>query len=131
MQSKKKIALIKGITKQVGSYLAELLFKKSYEVNGIKRRAGNLNTKRIDHLYQDPHNSRQSLLLHYGDLIDCTNIIKIIQYIESDEIYNPGVQSHISVSFESPEYITNNDALGTLRILEAVRLLGLNKKQRI
>ena len=131
MKRKKKIALITGITGQDGSYLTELLLKKNYEVHGIKRRASNFNTHRIDHLYQDPHNPTQNLILHYGDLTDSTNIIKIIQNIQPDEIYNLGAQSHVSVSFESPEYTANSDALGILRILEAVRLLGLNKKTKI
>ena len=131
MISNKKIALITGITGQDGSYLTELLLKKGYEVHGIKRRASNFNTQRIDHLYQDPHNPDPSLILHYGDLTDSTNIIKIIQEIRPDEIYNLGAQSHVSVSFESPEYTANSDALGTLRILEAVRLLGLSKKTKI
>ena len=131
MKSKKKIALITGITGQDGSYLAEFLLEKNYEVHGIKRRASNFNTHRIDHLYQDPHNPTQNLILHYGDLTDSTNIIKIIQSIQPDEIYNLGAQSHVSVSFESPEYTANCDALGVLRILEAVRLLGLNKKTKI
>ena len=131
MRSKKKVALITGITGQDGSYLAELLLKKDYEVHGIKRRSSSFNTQRIDHLYQDPHNPNPSLILHYGDLTDSTNIIKIIQEIQPDEIYNLGAQSHVSVSFESPEYTANSDALGTLRILEAVRLLGLNKKTKI
>ena len=122
---------ITGITGQDGSYLTELLLKKDYEVHGIKRRASNFNTQRIDHLYQDPHNPDPSLILHYGDLTDSTNIIKIIQEVQPDEIYNLGAQSHVSVSFESPEYTANSDALGTLRILEAVRLLGLPKKTRI
>ena len=131
MESKKKVALITGITGQDGSYLTELLLKKNYEVHGIKRRASNFNTQRIDHLYQDPHNPNPLLILHYGDLTDSTNIIKIIQEVKPDEIYNLGAQSHVSVSFESPEYTTNSDALGTLRILEAVRLLGLSKKTKI
>ncbi len=131
MKSKKKVALITGITGQDGSYLAELLLKKNYEVHGIKRRASNFNTHRIDHLYQDPHNPEQNLILHYGDLTDSTNIIKLIKDIQPDEIYNLGAQSHVSVSFESPEYTANSDALGILRILEAVRLLGLNKKTKI
>ena len=131
MKSKKKVALITGITGQDGSYLTELLLKKDYEVHGIKRRASNFNTQRIDHLYQDPHNPNPSLILHYGDLTDSTNIIKIIQEVQPDEIYNLGAQSHVSVSFESPEYTANSDALGTLRILEAVRLLGLSRKTRI
>ena len=131
MRNKKKVALITGITGQDGSYLTELLLKKDYEVHGIKRRASNFNTQRIDHLYQDPHNPDPSLILHYGDLTDSTNIIKIIQEVKPDEIYNLGAQSHVSVSFESPEYTANSDALGTLRILEAVRLLGLGKKTKI
>ncbi len=131
MKSKKKVALITGITGQDGSYLTELLLKKDYEVHGIKRRSSNFNTQRIDHLYQDPHNPDPSLILHYGDLTDSTNIIKIIQEVKPDEIYNLGAQSHVSVSFESPEYTANSDALGTLRILEAVRLLGLGKKTKI
>ena len=131
MENKKKVALITGITGQDGSYLTELLLKKNYEVHGIKRRASNFNTQRIDHLYQDPHNPNPLLILHYGDLTDSTNIIKIIQKVKPDEIYNLGAQSHVSVSFESPEYTANSDALGTLRILEAVRLLGLSKKTKI
>ena len=131
MRSKKKVALITGITGQDGSYLTELLLQKDYEVHGIKRRSSTFNTQRIDHLYQDPHNPNPSLILHYGDLTDSTNIIKIIQEIQPDEIYNLGAQSHVSVSFESPEYTANSDALGTLRILEAVRLLGLTKKTKI
>ena len=127
----KKVALITGITGQDGSYLAELLLKKDYEVHGIKRRASNFNTQRIDHLYQDPHNLETNFILHYGDLTDSTNIIKLIQDIRPNEIYNLGAQSHVSVSFESPEYTANSDALGTLRILEAVRLLGLSKKTKI
>ncbi len=126
-----KKAIITGITGQDGSYLAELLLKKGYEVHGLKRRASNFNTQRIDHLYQDPHNPNPKLILHYGDLTDSTNIIKIIQEVKPDEIYNLGAQSHVAVSFESPEYTANSDALGTLRILEAVRLLGLNKKTKV
>ena len=131
MSVQKKIALITGITGQDGSYLAELLLEKNYEVHGIKRRSSNFNTQRIDHLYQDPHNPEPELILHYGDLTDSTNIIKLIQEIKPDEIYNLGAQSHVSVSFESPEYTANSDALGTLRILEAVRLLGLTNKTKI
>ncbi len=127
----KKIALITGITGQDGSYLAELLLDKGYEVHGIKRRSSSFNTKRIDHLYQDPHDPDADLILHYGDLTDSTNIIKLIQEVKPDEIYNLGAQSHVSVSFESPEYTANSDALGTLRILEAVRLLNLTKKTKI
>ena len=127
----KKVALITGITGQDGSYLAELLLEKNYKVHGIKRRSSNFNTQRIDHLYQDPHNPEPELILHYGDLTDSTNIIKLIQEIKPDEIYNLGAQSHVSVSFESPEYTANSDALGTLRILEAVRLLGFANKTKI
>jgi len=129
--NKKKVALITGITGQDGSYLAELLLSKSYEVHGIKRRSSSFNTQRIDHIYQDPHLSNSNFILHYGDLTDSTNIIKLIKEIEPDEIYNLGAQSHVSVSFESPEYTANSDALGTLRILEAVKLLGLKNKTRI
>ena len=131
MSKAKKIALITGITGQDGSYLAEFLLEKNYIVHGIKRRSSSFNTERIDHIYQDPHNPDPSLILHYGDLTDSTNIIKIIKKIKPDEIYNLGAQSHVSVSFESPEYTANSDALGTLRILEAVRLLGLQKKTKI
>ncbi len=127
----KKKALITGITGQDGSYLAELLLDKGYEVHGIKRRSSSFNTQRIDHLYNDPHESTQNLILHYGDLTDSTNITKIIQKITPDEIYNLGAQSHVAVSFESPEYTANSDALGTLRILEAVRFLNLENKTRI
>ena len=124
-----KIALITGITGQDGSYLAELLLEKGYQVHGIKRRASSFNTSRIDHLYQDPHESDPRLVLHYGDLTDSTNLIRIIQQVQPDEIYNLGAQSHVAVSFESPEYTANSDALGTLRILEAVRILGLTAKR--
>ena len=126
-----KIALITGITGQDGSYLAQLLLEKGYEVHGIKRRASSFNTTRIDHLYQDPHESDPRLILHYGDLTDSTNLIRIIQLVQPDEIYNLGAQSHVAVSFEAPEYTANSDALGTLRILEAVRMLGLTDKTRI
>jgi GDPmannose 4,6-dehydratase len=126
-----KVALITGITGQDGSYLAELLLEKGYEVHGIKRRASSLNTDRIDHLYQDPHHPNQRLKLHYGDLTDSMNLTKIIQECQPDEIYNLGAMSHVKVSFDVPEYVGNVDALGTLRILEAVRLLGLDKKTRI
>ena len=124
----KKIALITGITGQDGSYLAELLLKKNYEVHGLKRRSSNFNTKRIDHLYQDPHKEKLNLILHYGDLTDSSNIIRIIEKVSPDEIYNLGAQSHVAVSFESPEYTANSDALGTLRILEALRILNLEKR---
>jgi len=126
-----KTALITGITGQDGSYLAELLLEKGYTVHGIKRRASSFNTARIDHLYQDPHESDPRLVLHYGDLTDSTNLIRIIQQVQPDEIYNLGAQSHVAVSFEAPEYTANSDALGTLRILEAVRILGLTAKTRI
>ena len=126
-----KKALITGITGQDGSYLAELLLEKGYEVHGIKRRASSLNTDRIDHLYQDPHQANRRLKLHYGDLTDGMNLTKIIEECEPDEIYNLGAMSHVKVSFDTPEYVGNVDGLGTLRILEAVRLLGLEKKTRI
>ncbi|MCP9922848.1 MULTISPECIES: GDP-mannose 4,6-dehydratase [Synechococcus] len=126
-----KIALITGITGQDGSYLAELLLQKGYEVHGIKRRASSFNTQRIDHLYQDPHEPDPRLKLHYGDLTDSSNLTRIIQQVQPDEIYNLGAQSHVAVSFEEPEYTANCDGLGTLRILEAVRLLGLTTKTRI
>ena len=126
-----KKALITGITGQDGSYLAELLLTKGYEVHGIKRRTSLLNTDRIDHLYQDLHESNVRFKLHYGDLSDSTNIIRIIQEVQPDEIYNLGAMSHVKVSFDTPEYTANVDGLGTLRILEAVRLLGLNKKTKI
>jgi GDPmannose 4,6-dehydratase len=126
-----KIALITGITGQDGSYLAELLLEKGYEVHGIKRRASSLNTDRIDHLYQDPHHPNQRLKLHYGDLTDSMNLTKIIEDCQPDEIYNLGAMSHVKVSFDVPEYVGNVDGLGTLRILEAVRLLGLERKTRI
>ena len=126
-----KVALITGITGQDGSYLAELLLEKVYEVHGIKRRASSLNTDRIDHLYQDPHHPNQRLKLHYGDLSDAMNLTRIIKEVEPDEIYNLGAMSHVAVSFDTPEYVGNIDGLGTLRILESIRLLGLEKKTRI
>ena len=126
-----KVALITGITGQDGSYLVELLLEKGYEVHGIKRRASSLNTDRIDHLYQDPHHSNQRLKLHYGDLTDAMNLTRIIEECQPDEIYNLGAMSHVAVSFDTPEYVGNVDGLGTLRILEAVRLLGLENKTRI
>jgi len=125
-----KKALITGITGQDGAYLAELLLSKGYEVHGIKRRASSFNTDRIDHLYQDPHESGRKLVLHYGDLTDATNLIRILQQVQPDEIYNLGAQSHVQVSFETPEYTANSDAMGTLRLLEAIRILGLEKKTR-
>lgn len=120
-----KTALITGVTGQDGAYLAELLLKKGYEVHGIKRRASSYNTERVDHLYQDPHEDDRRFILHYGDLTDATNLIRIIQEVSPDEIYNLGAQSHVAVSFEMPEYTANVDGLGTLRILEAIRLLGM------
>jgi GDPmannose 4,6-dehydratase len=125
-----KRALITGVTGQDGAYLAELLLGKGYEVHGIKRRASSLNTSRVDHLYQDPHHSDGRFVLHYGDLSDATNLIRIIQQVKPDEIYNLGAQSHVQVSFETPEYTANSDALGTLRVLEAIRILGLEKTTR-
>ncbi|APW37488.1 GDP-mannose 4,6-dehydratase [Rhodoferax koreense] len=125
-----KRALITGITGQDGSYLAELLLEKGYEVHGIKRRASSLNTERIDHLYQDPHVTNRKLYLHYGDLTDTSNLTRIVQQVQPDEVYNLGAQSHVAVSFESPEYTADVDAMGTLRLLEAIRLLGLEKKTR-
>jgi GDPmannose 4,6-dehydratase len=125
-----KTALITGITGQDGAYLAELLLKKGYVVHGIKRRASLFNTDRIDHLYQDPHVSDGRLVLHYGDLTDSTNLIRIVQQVQPDEIYNLAAMSHVAVSFESPEYTANADGIGTLRILEAIRILGLDKKTR-
>ena len=126
-----KVALITGITGQDGSYLAELLLEKGYEVHGIKRRASSLNTQRIDHIYQDPHENNTRFQLHYGDLTDSLNVTKIIQECQPDEIYNLGAMSHVKVSFDIPEYVGQVDALGTLRILEAVRFLGLEKKTKI
>ena len=124
----KKIALITGITGQDGAYLAEFLLKKDYQVHGIKRRSSSFNTGRIDHLYQDPHESNTNFFLHYGDMTDATNLIRLIQKIKPNEIYNLAAQSHVMVSFETAEYTANADALGTLRILEAIRILGLEKK---
>ena len=126
-----KTALITGVTGQDGAYLSSLLLKKGYVVHGIKRRASLFNTDRIDHLYQDPHVSSRNFILHYGDLTDSTNLIRIIQEAQPDEIYNLGAMSHVKVSFDTPEYTANADGIGTLRILEAVRLLGLTKKTRI
>lgn len=125
-----KRALITGITGQDGSYLAALLLEKGYEVHGIKRRSSSFNTERIDNLYEDPHTPGRRLVLHYGDLTDATNLIRILQIVQPDEVYNLGAQSHVQVSFESPEYTANADALGTLRLLEAIRILGLEKKTR-
>ena len=130
MMSKKKVALITGITGQDGSYLAEFLLGKGYEVHGIKRRGSLFNTQRIDHIYQDPHVDDQNFVLHYGDLSDTSNLVRIIQETSPDEIYNLGAMSHVAVSFDSPEYTADVDGLGTLRILEAIRILGLEKKTR-
>jgi GDPmannose 4,6-dehydratase len=126
-----KIALITGITGQDGAYLADFLLQKGYIVHGVKRRSSLINTQRIDHLYEDPHNPNPQLRLHYGDLTDSTNLIRIIQEVQPDEIYNLGAMSHVKVSFDSPEYVANVDGIGTLRILEAVRILGLTNKTRI
>ena len=126
-----KKALVTGITGQDGAYLTELLLEKGYEVHGVKRRSSLLNTDRIDHLYQDPHEKNIKLKLHYGDLSDSMNLTRIIQEVQPDEIYNLAAQSHVQVSFEMPEYTANCDGMGTLRILEAVRLLGMEKKTRI
>jgi GDPmannose 4,6-dehydratase len=126
-----KKALITGVTGQDGAYLSELLLRKGYEVHGIKRRSSLFNTQRIDHLYEDPHVDNRHFILHYGDLSDSTNIIRIIQEVQPDEIYNLGAMSHVKVSFDEPEYSADVDGLGTLRILEAVRLLGLSQKTRI
>ena len=126
----KKKALITGITGQDGSYLAEFLLEKGYEVHGIKRRASSLNTQRVDHIYEDPHSDNQNFLLHYGDLTDSSNLTRILSEVEPDEVYNLGAQSHVAVSFDSPEYTADVDAMGTLRLLEAIRFLGLDKKTR-
>tara|TARA_B100000767_G_C19680383_1_gene499305 strand:- start:77 stop:1144 length:1068 start_codon:yes stop_codon:yes gene_type:complete len=126
----KKKALITGITGQDGSYLAEFLLKKDYEVHGIKRRSSSINTQRVDHIYQDPHQDDINFILHYGDLTDSSNVTRILQEVQPDEVYNLGAQSHVAVSFESPEYTTEVDALGALRLLESIRLLNLEKKTR-
>ena len=125
-----KIALITGITGQDGSLLARLLLEKGYVVHGIKRRSSSFNTGRLEHLYQDPHEPNQQFILHYGDMTDATNLIRIVQETQPDEIYNLAAQSHVQVSFETAEYTANADALGTLRLLEAIRLLGLTHKTR-
>jgi GDPmannose 4,6-dehydratase len=130
MSEKAKTALISGVTGQDGAYLSELLLNKGYEVHGIKRRASSFNTGRIDHLYQDPHEEDRRFFLHYGDLTDSSNLTRIIQEVQPDELYNLGAQSHVQVSFESPEYTADADGLGTLRMLEALRMLGLEKKTR-
>src|SRR6185436_14620773 len=126
-----KKALITGITGQDGAYLAELLLEKGYQVHGIKRRTSLINTQRVDHLYQDPHDKNLRMILHYGDLTDSTNIIRIIQEVQPDEIYNLGAMSHVQVSFDEPEYVANTDAVGTLRLLEAIRILKLENKTKI
>jgi GDPmannose 4,6-dehydratase len=128
--TKNKVALITGITGQDGSYLAELLLDKGYEVHGIKRRSSSLNTERVDHIYQDNHEKNQKLFLHYGDLTDSSNLTRIIKDVQPDEVYNLGAQSHVAVSFECPEYTADVDAMGTLRLLEAIRFLGLEKKTK-
>ena len=125
-----KRALITGITGQDGAYLAEFLLAKGYEVHGVKRRASSFNTERVDHLYQDPHEAGRRFVLHYGDLTDATNLIRIVQLVQPDEIYNLGAQSHVAVSFETPAYTAHADGLGTLRLLEAIRMLGLEQKTR-
>jgi GDPmannose 4,6-dehydratase len=130
MTDAKKVALLTGVTGQDGAYLAEFLLKKGYEVHGIKRRASLFNTDRIDHLYQDPHVERRNFMLHYGDMTDSSNLIRIVQHVQPDEIYNLAAQSHVAVSFEEPEYTANADGLGALRLLEAIRLLGMQKKTR-
>jgi len=130
LENKMKKALITGVTGQDGSYLAEFLLKKGYEVHGIKRRASSFNTQRVDHIYEDPHVKSQHFILHYGDLTDTSNLTRIIKEVEPDEIYNLGAQSHVAVSFEAPEYTADVDGIGTLRILEAIRFLGLEKKTR-
>src|SRR5450830_493289 len=130
MNTKQKVALITGVTGQDGSYLAEFLLEKGYIVHGIKRRASSFNTQRVDHVYQDPHIDHRNFVLHYGDLSDSSNLTRIIQQTQPDEIYNLGAQSHVAVSFESPEYTADVDGIGTLRILEAIRILGLEKKTR-
>lgn len=128
--SQKKVALITGVTGQDGAYLAEFLLKKGYEVHGIKRRSSLFNTDRIDHLYQDPHVDNRNFVLHYGDLTDSTSLVRIVQKVQPDEIYNLAAQSHVAVSFEEPEYTANADGIGALRLLEAIRILGLEKKTR-
>jgi GDPmannose 4,6-dehydratase len=130
MTTQPKVALITGITGQDGSYLAEFLLDKGYIVHGIKRRASLFNTARVDHLYQDPHIDHRNFVLHYGDLTDTSNLVRIVQQVQPDEVYNLGAQSHVAVSFESPEYTADVDAIGTLRLLEAIRILGLEKKTR-
>ncbi len=129
-ESNGKIALVTGVTGQDGAYLSQLLLEKGYVVHGIKRRSSSFNTGRIEHLYQDPHESNQRFILHYGDMTDSTNLIRIVQQVQPDEIYNLAAQSHVQVSFETPEYTANADAVGTLRLLESIRILGLERKTR-
>jgi GDPmannose 4,6-dehydratase len=129
-QNPKRVALITGVTGQDGAYLAEYLLGLGYEVHGIKRRSSSFNTARIDHLYQDPHSRHVPFLLHYGDMTDSTNLIRLMQQIRPTEIYNLAAQSHVGVSFESPEYTANADAIGVLRLLEAIRILGMEKETR-
>ncbi|HQO29335.1 MAG TPA: GDP-mannose 4,6-dehydratase, partial [Accumulibacter sp.] len=130
MENKRKIALITGVTGQDGAYLAELLLDKGYAVHGIKRRASLFNTERIDHLYQDPHQPDRRFILHHGDLTDTSSLVRIMQQVQPDEIYNLGAQSHVAVSFEEPEYTANADGMGALRLLDAIRILGLENKSR-
>src|SRR6195952_4918453 len=130
LSERKRTALITGVTGQDGAYLAELLLAKGYTVHGVKRRSSSFNTARIDHLYEDPHEANPSLFLHYGDMTDATNLIRIVQETQPDEIYNLAAQSHVQVSFETPEYTANSDALGTLRLLEALRILGIGERVR-
>src|SRR3974390_2192302 len=125
-----KRALITGVTGQDGAYLAQLLLDRGYQVHGVKRRASLFNTDRIDHLYQDPHLANRQFILHYGDMTDSSSLVRIVQQVQPDEIYNLAAQSHVAVSFEEPEYTANSDALGVLRVLEAIRILGLEKKTR-
>ena len=126
----RKVALITGVTGQDGAYLAQLLLDEGYEVHGLKRRSSSFNTGRIEDIYQDPHDPHQRFMLHYGDLTDSTNLIRIVQEVQPTEIYNLAAQSHVAVSFETPEYTANADAIGTLRLLEAIRILGLEKRTR-
>src|SRR5512146_2465316 len=128
--SGRKVALVTGVTGQDGAYLSELLLENGYIVHGVKRRSSSFNTGRIEHLYQDPHEPEPRFILHYGDMTDSTNLIRIVQVVQPDEIYNLAAQSHVQVSFETAEYTANADALGTLRLLEAIRILGLERKTR-
>ncbi|MBQ1560919.1 GDP-mannose 4,6-dehydratase, partial [Caulobacter sp.] len=130
VESNGKVALITGVTGQDGAYLSELLLAKGYTVHGVKRRSSSFNTGRLEHIYQDPHEANPRFILHYGDMTDSTNLIRIVQQTQPDEIYNLAAQSHVQVSFETPEYTSNADATGTLRLLEAIRILGLEKKTR-